>query len=203
MQRRFAKFGGVVRRNRGRHADRDALRAICQQVWKAAGKNDRLFRLPVVVGPEFDAVFVDAFQQKARDIGHARFGVTVGGRVVAVDIAEIALAVDEWIARGKILREPHHGVIDRLVAVWMERAHHIADDLGGFLERRGRIEIEQAHAVEDAPMHRLQAVTGVRQGTTGDRRERISEIALLERVAQHDLVNFGRLGRRCSFSHEK
>ncbi len=130
MQRGVAQFGGVVRRDRGRHADRDALRAVGEQVRKAAGQHHRLFRLAVVIGAEFDAVLVDAVEQQPRDLGHARFGIAVGGRVIAVDIAEIALAVDQRIARGKILRQPHQRVVDRLVAMRMERTHHVADDLG-------------------------------------------------------------------------
>ena len=188
MQRGVAEFGGVVRRDRGRHADRDALRAVGEQVRKSAGQHHRLFRRAVVIGAEFDAVLVDAFEQQPRDLGHARFGVAIGGRIIAVDIAEIALAVDQRIARGKILRQPHQRVVDRLVAMRMERAHHVADDLGGFLERRAGVEPQQPHAIEDAPMHRLQAVAGVRQRAMHDGRERVGEIALLERVAQHDLV---------------
>ena len=201
MQRRVAKLGRVVRRDRGRHADRDALRAVGEQVRKSAGQHDRLFRLAVVIGAEFDAVLVDAFEQEPRDLGHARFGVAVGGGIIAVDIAEIALAVDQRIARGKILRQPHQRVVDRLIAMRMERAHHVADDFGGFLERRAGIEPQQPHAVEDAAMHRLQAVAGVRQRAVHDGRERVSEIALFQRIAQHHLVDFRRLRRNQSFSH--
>jgi hypothetical protein len=50
VQRRVAQLGGVVRRDRGRHADRDALRAVGEQVREAAGQHDRLFRLAVVGG---------------------------------------------------------------------------------------------------------------------------------------------------------
>ena len=56
------------------------------------------------------------------------FGVAHRGRVIAVDIAEIALPVDQRIALGEILREPHQRVVDRLVAVRMEIADHVADD---------------------------------------------------------------------------
>ena len=196
MQRGVAQLGRVVRRDRGRHADRDALRAVGEQVREAAGHHHRLFGLAVVIGAEFDAVLVDAFQQQPRDLGHARFGVAVGGRIIAVDIAEIALAVDQRIARGEILRQTHHGVVDRLVAMRMERAHHVADDLGRLLERRAGVEPQQAHAVEDAPVHRLQPVAGVRQGAVHDGRERIGEIALFQRIPQHHLVDFGRFFRR-------
>ena len=202
MQGCVAQLGHIVRRDRGRHADRDALRAVGEQVRKAAGQHDRLFGLAIVIGAEFDAVLVDALEQQPRDVGHARFGITVGGGIIAVDIAEIALAVDQRIARGEILREAHQRVIDRLVAMRMERAHHVADDLGRFLERRAGVEPQQAHAIEDAPVHRLQAVAGVRQRAVHDGRERISEVALLERVAQTNLMDLSRFFRRNqSFSH--
>ena len=196
MQGGVTQLGRVVRRDRGGHADRDALRAVREQIREAAGQNHRLLALSVVIRAEVDAVLVDAFQQQPRDVGHARFGVAVGGRIIAVDIAEIALAVDQRIARGEILREPHHGVVDRLVAVRMERAHHVADDFCRLLERRAGVEAQQAHAVEDAPVHRLQPVAGVRQGTVHDGRERVGEIALFQRIAQHDLLDFRRLFRR-------
>ena len=50
--------------------------------------------------------------------------------VIAVDVAEIALPVDQRIALGEILGEAHQRVVDRLVAVRMELADHVADDLG-------------------------------------------------------------------------
>ena len=197
-----AKLGRVVRRDRGRHADRDALRAIGEQVRKPTRQDYRFFRRAIVIGTELDAVLVDTVEQKLRDSGHASFGIAIGGRIIAVDVAEIALAVDQRIARGKILREAHQRIIDRLIAVRMERAHHVANDFCRFLERRAGVKPQQPHAIEDAAMHRLQAVAGVRQRAVHDGRERISEVALLERVAQHDLVDFGRLFRRNqSFSH--
>jgi hypothetical protein len=80
----------------------------------------------------------------------------------------------------------------------MERAHHVADDLGGFLVRPVGIEPQQAHAVDDAPMHRLQPVARVRQGALGDGRQGVGEIALLQRLTQVDdlLARLGRQGIR-------
>ena len=94
-----AKLGGVVRRDRGRHADRDALRAVRQQIGKRTRQHHRLFRQPVIVRTEVDGVFVDAIEQEPRNLGHARFGVAIGRSIIAVDIAEIALPVDQRIAR--------------------------------------------------------------------------------------------------------
>ena len=187
MERRVAELGEIMRRNRGRHADRNALRAIGEQIRQGGGQDDRLLLVARIIVAEIDRVLVDAFEQKPRDIGHPRFGVAIGGGAIAIDIAEIALPVDERIARGKILGEAHKRVIDRLIAMRMERAHHIADDLRAFLESGAGIEPQNMHAIEDAPVHRLQPVAGVGQGPPHDGRERIGEITLLERLAQIDV----------------
>ena len=194
IERGVAKLGDVVGRDRGRHADRDPLRAVGEQVRDGRGHDDRLFRVARIIVAPVDRILVDALHQEARDVGHARFGVAVGGRVIPVDVAEIALPLDQRIAGGEILGEPHQRLVDRLVAVGMERAHHVADDFRAFLERRAGIEPEDVHAVQDAAMHRLQAIARVRQRPAHDGRERIGEIPLFESVAQVDVDR--RRGRR-------
>ncbi len=203
IERRVAELGDVVRRDRGRHADRDALRAVGEQVRHGRGHDDRLFRVARVIVAPVDRVLFDALHQEARDVGQARLGVAVGGGVIAVDVAEIALPFDQRIARGEVLREAHQGLVDRLVAVRMERAHDVADDLGAFLEGRAGVEPEDMHAVEDAAMHGLEAVARVGQRPAHDGRERIGEIALFERVAQVDVDRRRgrRGGRRNGFGH--
>ena len=67
-------------------------------------------------------------------LGHPRLGVAHGGGVIAVDIAEIALAVDQRIADGEILRQADQRVVDGLVAMRMELADHVADDARDFLK---------------------------------------------------------------------
>ena len=66
-------------------------------------------------------------------------------------------------------------------------AHDVADDLRRFLEGRTRVEPQQPHAVEDAPMHRLEPVARIRQRAVHDGRERIREIALFQRLAQRNI----------------
>ena len=81
---------------------------LASRFGNAPGRTTGSCGLAVIVRTEIDRVLVDAVEQQPRDFGHARFGVTIGGGIIAVDVAEIALAVDQRIARGKILREPHH-----------------------------------------------------------------------------------------------
>ena len=64
VERGVAEFGGVVRRDRGRHADRDAGRAVGEQVREGARQDDRLLVLLVVGRAEVDRVLVDAFEQQ-------------------------------------------------------------------------------------------------------------------------------------------
>ena len=77
VQRRVAEFMGVVRRDGGRHADGDAGGAVRQKVREGAGHDDRFLIFLVIGRAKIHRVLVDAFEQKARDIGHARFGVPV------------------------------------------------------------------------------------------------------------------------------
>ncbi len=83
--------------------------------------------------------------------------------IIAVDIAEIALAVDQRIALGEILGEAHQGVVDRLVAMGMELADDVADDAGAFLESGAGIEPQQPHGIEQPAVDRLQAVARIGQ----------------------------------------
>ena len=139
------QLADVVRRDRGRHADRDAARAIGEQVGEQPGKDLRLFFLAIVGRPEIDRAFVEPGHQLHRDRGQPRFGVAVGGGIIAVDVAEIALPVDERIAKREILREADHRVIDGLVAVRMVFADDVADDARRFLVGAGGIEPQQPH----------------------------------------------------------
>ena len=186
VQRRLAQFGGIVRRDAGRHAHRDARRAVGEQVRERAGQDDRLAILLIVVGAEIDRVLADAVQQQRADLGHPRFGVAVGRRAVAVDIAEIALAVDQPVAHREVLRQPHQRLVDRLVAMGVEVAHHVADDLGALAVGGVRVQAQQAHHIKDAPVHRLHPVARVRQRAVHDGRQRVGEIALLKRGLEVD-----------------
>ena len=113
--------------------------------------------------------------------GQPRLGVAVGGGIIAVDVAEIALAVDQRVAEREILGEADHRVVDRLVAVRMIFADHVADDACRFLVGAGGIEPKQPHRPQQPPVDRLQPVAHVRQRARGDRGQRINEVALAQR----------------------
>src|SRR2546428_80042 len=81
----------VVGRDVGRHAARDADRAVDEQVRQLGWQDARLAQRAVEVGREVDRVLVDVGQQLLSDRGEARLGVAHGRRRIAVDRAEVAL----------------------------------------------------------------------------------------------------------------
>ena len=122
----------IVRRDIGRHADGDAAGAVDQKIGKARRQHHRLALGIVVIWLEVDGVLVEIATSACADLLQPRFGVTHGCRRIAVDRTEIALAVDQRQAHGKILRHAHQRVVDRLVAMRMIFADDVADDVRGF-----------------------------------------------------------------------
>ncbi len=187
-------------RDAGRHADGDAGGAVGEKIGEGGGKDDGLGLAAVVGRAEVHRVLVDPLQQRHRHLGQAGLGVAHRRRVIAVDIAEIALTVDERIALGEGLGEADERVIDGNVAVGMELADHVAHDARALLESAGRVEAQLAHGVEQAALDGLQAVPDVGQRARGDGRERVGEVALGEGVLEIDGADLAARGG-CGFAH--
>ena len=158
--------------------------AVDDEVGDARGEDGGLEGGLVVVGGEVDGVGVDVGEHFAGDAGEAGLGVTHGGGWVAVDGAEVALAVYEGVAEGEGLREADHGVVDGGVAVGVVVAHDVADDLGGLGVLLVELEAHLLHAVEDAAVDGLEAVADVGQGSADDDRHGVVEVG-----AAHLLFN--------------
>ena len=185
-------FCQVMRRNVGRHAHGDAVRAIDQQVRNTRRQQQRLDRGVVEVGDEIDRVLVDVGQQVFGDFRHARFGVPIGRRWIAIHRTEVALSIDQRIAQREGLRHAHHRVIYRGVSVGMVLAQHFADDLGALHVLAIVQQAHVVHRVKNAAMHRLQAVAHIRQRAPDDDRHRIVEIRASHLLFNVDGLNVAR-----------
>ena len=187
----------VVRREVRRHPDGDPGRAVDEQVGEARRQHRRLPARLVVVRLEVDRVGVDVTQQLGRHAGQTALCVSHGGCRVVVDVPEVALAVDERVAKREGLREADERVVDRLVAVRVVGAHHVADHARTLESRSVRLQAGLVHRVENAPMHGLQAVADVRQGARDDHAHRVVEEArahLLLELARLDAAGPQRAG---------
>ena len=151
----------MVRRHVRRHSDGNPGRAVDQQVREPRRHRERLLARLVVVRPEVDRVHVDVAQHLGREARETAFGVPHGGWWIVIQRAEVALSVDERIAQRKRLGHPHERVVDRLVAVRVVAAHHIANDRGGLLVGPVRLHAGVVHTPEDAAMDGLESIPHV------------------------------------------
>ena len=170
----------VVRRHVRGHADGNAARAVDDQQ-RDARREDRRFGDRIVeVERPVDGLLLDVGHHLVGDLLHAGLGITHRGRRVAVHRTEVALSVDERVAHRPLLRQAHHGVVDRRVAVGVELTEHVADDTcrltGGFVG----VEVElRAHIVENTAVYGFQAVAHVGKGARDDHRHRVVDVRRL------------------------
>ena len=120
-------FLDVVRRNVRRHTDCNAGGAVDQQIGQPRRQHIRHFQFFVVVRRKIDCFFIEIRKQFRGDTRHPNFGVPHRGRWIAVDGAEISLAIDEGITQGELLGHAHDGVVGGGVAVGVVLPDHIAD----------------------------------------------------------------------------
>ena len=112
MQASINHFIEVVRRNVGGHAHGDACGAVNQQIREFRRQHQRLFFRAVVVGAEIDRFLVNVCNQFVGDFCQANLGVAHRGGVVAIDRAEVTLAIDQHMAQRKGLSHAHDGVVN-------------------------------------------------------------------------------------------
>ena len=177
--RRVDDLAEIVRRNVGRHPDRNAAGAVDEQIREARRQHHRLPLVAVIVRLESDRVLVDVVEQRHRGMREATFGVAHRRGRVAIDRAEIALPVDQRQAHGEGLRHTHQRVVDRRVAVRVVFAHHVADHARRFhVFAVGQMPV-LVHRIEDAAMHGLEPVARVRQRPRHDHAHRVIEVRAL------------------------
>ena len=161
----FGDLAQVVRRNVRCHPDGNARGSIEKHVRQARRQKEGLVQGAVEVGCPVHRPLADFGQQHVGERCQPRLGVTHGGeRLRVIGRAEIALPVDQWVAVGKGLRHQHHGIVAGRFAVRVELADHVADGARSLLGLCLRRQVELRHGVNDAALHRLEAVADVRQG---------------------------------------
>ncbi len=74
---------------------------------------------------------------------------------VSGEAAEVALPLDERVARREVLREAYERVVDRRVAVWVVLRHHHAHHVRRLPEWTVVPQALLEHGEEDPALHRL------------------------------------------------
>ncbi len=173
---RVADLAEVVRRHLGGHSDRDARAAVDEEVRHDAREHGGLLAGFIVIRPEVDGVLLEVVQHLDRERREPGLGVPHRRRGVAIDRAEVPLAVDERVAHHPVLREADQCGIDDLLAVRVVVARGVAGDLRALPVRTAGREIEVVHRDQDAALRGLQAVAHVRERTGDDHRHRVIDV---------------------------
>ena len=185
-------FAQVVRRNIGGHAHGDSGRAVQQHVRYARWQPRGFLQRAVEVRRPVHRALAELFEQKSGDRREARLGIAHRGeRFRIVRRAEVALAVDQRITVRERLRHQHHRLVAGAVAVRMELADDIADRARRFLRLGAGVEAEFAHRIDDAPLHRLEAVADEGQGAVEHDVHRIVEVGALGVILERNLFVVG------------
>jgi hypothetical protein len=138
------------------------------------------------LGAKVNRFLVNVAQHFVSDLSQPDFGVAHGRSVVTVYRAEVALAVDQHVAHGEILRHAHDGVVDRLVTVWMVFADHVAYDTGRLFIRAVPVVVQLMHGEQHATVHRLQTISGIGQCAAHDHTHGVIEVAAPHFLFQTD-----------------
>ena len=127
-------FAQVVRRNIGRHTDRDAGRAIEQQIRHASGQYRRLFHRTIEIRHPVGRAVTELLEQNLGVTREFRLGVTHRRERLRIVLrTPVTLSIDDGVAIRKRLRHQHHRLVARRIAVRMELADHVTHGTRGFL----------------------------------------------------------------------
>ncbi len=154
-------FRQVVRRNIGRHPDRDAGGTVHQQVRDFGRQNFRDLLGAVIVRHEVDGLFFQVCHQLMSNLRQTDFRITHCRGGVAVDGTEVALSVHQHVTQGERLSHADDGVVNGGIPVRVIFTDDVTDHTGGFLIGFVPVVTQFAHRVEHAAVDRLQAVTNI------------------------------------------
>ena len=160
---RVDHFAEIVRRHVGGHADSDAGAAVDQKIGEGRGENDGLGQALVIVGDEVDGRLVHVGHEGRAEVGQARLGVTHGGRRIAFDRTEVALAVDQSFAHGPALRHVDEGGVNDRFTVRVVVAARVAANFRALDLLSPGEEPQVVHRVKDAALGGLESVARIGQ----------------------------------------
>ena len=180
----------VVGRDVGGHAYGDAGAAIEEQEGQLGGQNRWFLLGAVEVGGKVNGFAADFIEEPLiGDRGQAGFRVAHRRRRIVVDGAEVAVAIQQWMAAGEGLHLAHQGVVDGLVAVGVVFAQHVTDHPGALAVGAIGGEAQLMHREENPPLHWLEPVPHIRQGPPHDHAHRVLEVGALHLLMQGDRLD--------------
>ncbi|MNM78349.1 hypothetical protein D3C81_902470 [compost metagenome] len=174
-----------MRRHVGGHAHGNTGGTVEQDVRQTCRQYRRLIQGTVEVRYPVGSALAQLAEQHFGVARQARLGITHGGeRFRIVRRTPVALAIDQGVAVAERLGHQHHGFIARRVAVGVELAEYVTHGTRRLLVLGIGVQAQFAHGIDDASLHRLQAVADMRQGAVHDHVHGVVEVGLFGEVSQ-------------------
>ena len=169
-----------MRRNGGRHPDRNAVRAVNEDIREARRQNLRFALRLIEVGHEIHNVLVKVAKEHIlSEFFQPGLGITHRGSPVPLDGTEIAVPVHQDAALLEFLGHHHQSVINGAVPMGMVFAHRVANDTRTFPVRPVVARSQLPHVKKNPSLHGLQPVPDIRQRSRHDDRHRVIYIVFL------------------------
>ncbi|KUG14557.1 hypothetical protein ASZ90_015802 [hydrocarbon metagenome] len=187
----IAGLAQVVRGHLGRHTDRDAIRAVHEQVRDLCREHDRFFERLVVVGDKSNGLLLDILEHGLGIGREPDLGVPARGCRVPINGPEVPLALDEHVPVRERLGHLDDRVVDGGIAMGMELPHHLPDHPRALLGRLVARVPHLPHRVQGTTVDRFQPVSGIRDGTADDDAHRVIDIGGLHLLLYADRLHAG------------
>ena len=178
-----------MRRDVGRHTDRNAGTSVDDQIRKSGRQNNRLGQTLVIRRDKVDRVPIHIVHQGGAEMVQTGLGITHRCGWIAVNGSEVPPTLNQQMPCPPPLTHAHQGGIDRHVTVGMKITHGFTNNLGALHGLAVGLYPEAIHGVQDPALGRLESVAGVRQGAGDDDRHGVVEKRLLHLVGNIDRNN--------------
>ena len=99
------------------------------------------------------------------------------------------MAIEQGMAAGEGLHQPHQGVVDGLVAMGVVLAKDVTNDAGTFAVRTIGGKPQLLHRKQDAALHWLEAVAHIGEGPPHDHAHGVFEVGTLHLLMQGDRLD--------------
>ena len=178
-------FPQVVGGDVGGHAHGNAGAAVEQKDRQLSRQNGRFLLGSIEIGREVHRVLRQFPQQGPMGQRcQAGFRIAHRRRRIVVQRTKVAVALQKGVAAGEGLHLTHQGVIDCGFTVGMVFPQDVSHHPGTLAERTLRRQAQLMHGVENAALHRLQAISHIGQGAAHDHAHGVFQVGALHLLSQ-------------------
>ena len=171
-----------MRRNAGRHSNRNTTRAIDQQVGKLAWEYGWLVSRFIVGRDVVDGVQLDVIKHGRSNSAQTGFGIPHGCRWQTGNASEVALFVDEHAAHVPFLCHPYQSRIDDAFTVWVIVSGRVPGNLGALDPFAAGAKVQVVHCNENSTLTGFQAIAHIWKSATDNHAHRVRQIAVTKLV---------------------